>query len=82
MEWRTVVVTVLVISLGFLAIPIRIAPDTDVQDVRLFESYILRYNKSYRYNPTEYDSRFKKFQVSINEKLVLIKFFSPSSDNI
>ncbi|XP_043289980.1 cathepsin O-like [Venturia canescens] len=65
MEWRTVIVTVLGISLCFLVIPIRVGPSTNVEDVKLFESYIVRYNKSYRHKPSEYDKRFERFQRSL-----------------
>lgn len=79
MEWRTVVLTVLGIGLCFLVIPIRVGPTTSVEDVKLFEAYVARYNKSYRHNPTEYDKRFERFQVShvvqIKQKIKKIKLF-------
>ncbi|KZC04434.1 Cathepsin O [Dufourea novaeangliae] len=65
MEWRTVALTVLIVSLCFLAIPIRIGKDTSGEDVKLFKSYITEYNKSYRYDPEEYEERFKRFQRSL-----------------
>ncbi|XP_008547449.1 cathepsin O [Microplitis demolitor] len=69
MEWRTVAVSVFMISLCFLVIPIRVpsssSSNTIDDDIRLFESYIVRYNKSYRHDPIEYDKRFKHFQISL-----------------
>ncbi|KAK0167579.1 hypothetical protein PV327_004958 [Microctonus hyperodae] len=65
MEWRTILVTILVISLCFLAIPIKVPSKNHEENVRLFESYILHYNKSYRYNPSEYEKRFERFQKSL-----------------
>ncbi|KAK2584739.1 hypothetical protein KPH14_007070 [Odynerus spinipes] len=65
MEWKTVAVTILVVSLCFLAIPIRVGPDHSSEDIKLFESYVARYNKSYRGDPTEYSERFERFQRSL-----------------
>ncbi|XP_068970681.1 cathepsin O-like [Bombus flavifrons] len=65
MEWRTVAVIVLVVSLCFLAIPIRVSPDTSNGDLKLFQNYVMRYNKSYRNDPTEYEERFKRFRKSL-----------------
>ncbi|KAI4482939.1 hypothetical protein M0802_013580 [Mischocyttarus mexicanus] len=65
MEWKTVAITILVVSLCFLAIPIRIGPDDNAEDIKLFKNYVLRYNKSYRSNLTEYSDRFKRFQRSL-----------------
>nr|XP_031839997.1 cathepsin O-like isoform X2 [Nomia melanderi]XP_031839998.1 cathepsin O-like isoform X2 [Nomia melanderi] len=65
MEWKTVVYIVLIVSLCFLAIPIRVDPDHNSEDVKLFETYVARYNKSYRNNPEEYEERFKQFQRSL-----------------
>lgn len=56
--------TVLVVSLCFLAIPIRVEPDASNEEIKLFQNYVTHYNKSYRNNPTEYEGRFKRFQVS------------------
>ncbi|XP_063992142.1 cathepsin O-like isoform X1 [Diachasmimorpha longicaudata] len=67
MEWKTVAATALVISLGFLAIPIKVAPDTSVEDVRLFETYVSYYNKSYRHDPEEYGRKFGRFQRSLRQ---------------
>lgn len=63
MEWRTVAVTILVVTLCFLAIPIRVGPDNNSEDIKLFENYVAKYNKSYKNNPTEYSDRFERFQV-------------------
>ncbi|XP_076237174.1 cathepsin O [Calliopsis andreniformis] len=65
MEWKTVVFTVLIVSLFFLAIPIRVEPDTSSEDIKLFKSYVERYNKSYKNAPGEYEERFKRFQRSL-----------------
>ncbi|XP_014612706.1 PREDICTED: cathepsin O-like [Polistes canadensis] len=65
MEWKTVAVTILIVSLCFFAIPIRVGPDNNGEDMKLFENYVVRYNKSYRNNPTEYSDRFKRFQRSL-----------------
>lgn len=56
---------ILAISLCFLVIPIRVGPDHTTEDIKLFENYVVRYNKSYRSNPTEYTDRFKHFQKSL-----------------
>ncbi|XP_063992143.1 cathepsin O-like isoform X2 [Diachasmimorpha longicaudata] len=69
MEWKTVAATALVISLGFLAIPIKVAPDTSVEDVRLFETYVSYYNKSYRHDPEEYGRKFGRFQIERMNRL-------------
>ncbi|XP_034170904.2 cathepsin O [Osmia lignaria lignaria] len=65
MEWRTVALTVLVVSLCFFAIPIRVDPDTNNEDIKLFKNYVSRYNKTYRNKPTEYEERFQRFQRSL-----------------
>uniref|UniRef100_A0A0C9QKQ4 PAPA3 protein n=1 Tax=Fopius arisanus TaxID=64838 RepID=A0A0C9QKQ4_9HYME len=67
MEWKTVALALLVISLGFLAIPIRVPPDTSTEDVNLFKTYVSYYNKSYRHNPDEYERKFKGFQRSLRQ---------------
>jgi len=65
MEWRTVVVIVLVVSLCFFIVPIKVGSDKTVEDAELFANYIARYNKSYRNDPAEYEERFERFQVKI-----------------
>ncbi|KAL2727743.1 cathepsin O-like isoform X2 [Vespula maculifrons] len=65
MEWRTVAVTILVVTLCFFAIPIRVGPDNNSEDIKLFENYVARYNKSYKNNPIEYSDRFERFQRSL-----------------
>lgn len=72
MEWRTVLFTALLISCGFLVIPIRVTPKTSGKDVHLFESYVTKYNKTYRHNPDEYEKRFQRFQVG---SLIIINKF-------
>ncbi|XP_006622333.2 cathepsin O-like [Apis dorsata] len=64
MEWKTIAFTILVVSLCFLAIPIKVDPDNN-EDIKLFQNYVVRYNKSYRNNPSEYEERFKHFQRSL-----------------
>ena len=58
------VVTVLIVSLCFFAVPIRVGPSKFDQDLKLFKDYVVQFNKSYRHNPDEYDKRFERFQVS------------------
>ncbi|XP_011868079.1 PREDICTED: cathepsin O-like [Vollenhovia emeryi] len=65
MEWRTVVVIVLVVSLCFFIVPIKVKPDKAVEDAELFAKYVERYNKSYRDNLAEYNKRFECFQQSL-----------------
>nr|XP_012136753.1 PREDICTED: cathepsin O-like isoform X2 [Megachile rotundata] len=65
MEWRTVALTVLIVSLCFLVIPIRVDPDPSSEDIKLFKNYVTRYNKTYRNDPTEYEERFQRFQRSL-----------------
>lgn len=63
MEWRTVVVIVLVVSLCFFMIPIKVEPDKNVENAKLFANYVVQYNKSYRNDSAEYKERFECFQV-------------------
>ncbi|XP_011646892.2 cathepsin O-like isoform X1 [Pogonomyrmex barbatus] len=65
MEWRTVAVIVLVVSLCFFIVPIKVGPDKTVEDAKLFADYIARYNKTYRNDSTEYKERFDNFQKSL-----------------
>lgn len=65
MEWKTILLTVFVVSLCFLAIPIRVEPDTSLQDAKLFEAYVADYKKPYKSDPAEYEKRFGRFQVSL-----------------
>lgn len=64
MEWRTVAVIVLVVSLCFFIVPIRVGPDKAVEDAELFARYVARHNKSYRNDSAEYNRRFERFQVN------------------
>ena len=54
MEWRTVVVIVLIVSLCFFIVPIKVDFDKTEKDAQLFANYIARYNKSYRNDPAKY----------------------------
>lgn len=64
MEWKTVVATIGVVSICFLVIPIKIEPsDSTDNDLKLFETYVDNYKKSYARSPDEYSARFKIFQV-------------------
>ncbi|XP_032690195.1 cathepsin O-like isoform X1 [Odontomachus brunneus] len=65
MEWRTVVVIVLVVSLCFFMVPIRVGPDKNAEDTKLFADYVAKYNKSYRHDSSEYKERFDRFQRSL-----------------
>ncbi|XP_043252998.1 cathepsin O-like [Colletes gigas] len=65
MEWRRIALTVLIVGLCFLAIPIRVGPDTNIEDVKLFKNYVVRFNKSYRSDPAEYEERFDRFKRSL-----------------
>ncbi|GAB1863442.1 Cathepsin O [Camponotus japonicus] len=65
MEWRTVVIIVLVVSLCFFIIPIKVKPDKNVKDAKLFANYVVQYNKFYRNDSTEYKKRFECFQKSL-----------------
>lgn len=69
MEWKTIAFTILVVSLCFLAIPIKVDPDNN-EDIKLFQNYVVRYNKSYRNDPSEYEERFKRFQVSHGKSFI------------
>ncbi|XP_012522311.1 cathepsin O isoform X2 [Monomorium pharaonis] len=62
MEWRTVVVIVLVVSLCFFIVPIKVGPDKTAENAELFANYVIRYNKSYKDDPVEYKERFERFQ--------------------
>lgn len=63
MEWKTILLTIGALSLLFLAIPIRVEPDTEAQDVKLFQAYVVDHNKSYKSNPEEYEKRYQRFKV-------------------
>lgn len=65
MEWKTIALTVFLVSLCFLAIPIRVDPDPTEQDVKLFQAYIAEYEKPYKSDPEEYEKKFSHFQVLI-----------------
>ncbi|OAD61198.1 Cathepsin O [Eufriesea mexicana] len=65
MEWKTVAFIVLVVSLCFLAIRIKVYPDNSNADSKLFENYVTRFNKSYTNDSSEYEERFKRFQKSL-----------------
>ncbi|XP_025601722.2 cathepsin O-like [Athalia rosae] len=65
MEWKTLIGVIGIVSLCFLAIPIKIESPTEIQDLKLFEEYVANFNKSYRHNPAEYHARFEKFQKSL-----------------
>ncbi|XP_018348445.1 PREDICTED: cathepsin O-like [Trachymyrmex septentrionalis] len=80
MEWRTVVVIVLIVSLCFFIVPIKVDFDKTEKDAELFANYIARYNKSYRNDPAKYEERFERFQKSLRhiEKLNSIRS-SPES---
>lgn len=67
------VVIVLVVSLCFFMVPIRVGPDKNAEDIKLFADYVARYNKSYRHDPSEYKERFDRFQV--NDKSMCHKPF-------
>jgi len=72
MEWRTVVIIVLVVSLCFFIIPIKVKPDKNVEDTKLFANYVVQYNKFYRNDSTEYKKRFECFQVITISRFVKI----------
>lgn len=63
MEWKTIALTIFLISLCFVAIPIKVEPDTSLEDAKLFEAYVKDYKKPYKNDPNEYERRFGKFQV-------------------
>ncbi|XP_029674629.1 cathepsin O-like isoform X2 [Formica exsecta] len=65
MEWRTVVVIILVVSLCFFMIPIKVEPDKNIEDAKLFDNYVAQYNKSYKNDSAEYKERFERFQKSL-----------------
>ncbi|KAJ8668710.1 hypothetical protein QAD02_010373 [Eretmocerus hayati] len=82
MEWKTIGLTLLVVSLCLLAIPIHVnngpeeklaaSSGTEIQDaeakvVKLFESYVAEHKKPYRNNPSEYQKRFAVFQQSLQK---------------
>ncbi|XP_018311145.1 cathepsin O [Mycetomoellerius zeteki] len=71
MEWRTVVVIVLIVSLCFFIVPIKVDFNKTVKDAELFANYIARYNKSYKNDSAKYVERFERFQKSLRhiEKL-------------
>ncbi|XP_058808219.1 cathepsin O-like [Phymastichus coffea] len=76
MEWKTILLTIGILSLLFLAIPIRYEPDTEVQDAKLFEAYVADYNKSYKSNPEEYERRYQRFKQSLRRIETLNKLRS------
>lgn len=54
------------VALLFFGIPIRVGPPQEhaIRE-QLFVKYISDYNKSYRFNKTEYKQRFEAFQVCL-----------------
>ena len=76
MEWRTIVLTTLIVSLLFLAIPIRIDPSNgdSTKEAKLFQAYVFEYKKPYRHDPAEYQKRFSKFQVNCSVVLLFFLF--------
>lgn len=66
------VVIVLVVSLCFFIVPIKVGPDKTGEDAELFANYVARYNKPYRDDPAEYKERFEHFQVKIRIPIVEI----------
>ncbi|XP_014216443.1 cathepsin O [Copidosoma floridanum] len=67
MEWKTIGLAILIISLCFFAIPIRVEPEKNLEDVKLFEAYVKEYKKPYKSNPEEYERRFERFQLSLRK---------------
>lgn len=62
-DFKEVGIVLFLISLCFIAIPIRI--DKTLEDIENdFKQFVVRFNKSYRYDPLEYENRFHVFQVS------------------
>ncbi|XP_016841899.1 cathepsin O [Nasonia vitripennis] len=67
MEWKTIALTIFLISLCFVAIPIKVEPDTSLEDAKLFEAYVQDYKKPYKNDPDEYERRFGRFQQSLRK---------------
>ncbi|XP_011495433.1 PREDICTED: cathepsin O-like isoform X2 [Ceratosolen solmsi marchali] len=58
--------TIVAVSLCLLIIPISVEPDRS-QDIKLFEAYVTEYKKPYKFNRTEYERRFERFQRSLRK---------------
>lgn len=62
-DFKEVGIVLFLISLCFIAIPIRI--DKTLENIENdFKQFVVRFNKSYRHDPLEYEKRFHVFQVS------------------
>lgn len=59
------VVIVLIVSLCFFMIPIKVEPDKNAEDAKLFANYVAQHNKSYKNDSAEYKERFEHFQNSL-----------------
>ncbi|KAL7292471.1 hypothetical protein TKK_0014048 [Trichogramma kaykai] len=84
MEWKTIALTTLIVSLCFLAIPIKVGPadngTNSTEQTKLFEEYVDQYQKPYRHNPDEYQKRFSRFQESLKTIETLNKQRKSNSD--
>lgn len=75
MEAKNVTGVICLIFLAFFGIPIRIKKPDLPQDELAFKSYILRFNKSYVNNETEYKIRFENFKVGYVTFFFISLFF-------
>ncbi|KAG8223545.1 hypothetical protein J437_LFUL004419 [Ladona fulva] len=65
MDWKNSLATVAFIVLCFVGIPLHVDINSRNETADLFETYIRKYNKTYRNNSLEYKRRYSNFQNSL-----------------
>ncbi|CAH0397070.1 unnamed protein product [Chilo suppressalis] len=67
-NWWTWVLGIVLFCLLFIVVPISYSASTSKEQLKpIFDQYIEKYNKSYKNNPEEYETRFQHFLVSMSE---------------
>lgn len=65
-KWWTILLTVALLSLLFIAIPISYKGGKSKEELQLmFDEYIKKFNKTYKDRPDEYATRLQHFTVSL-----------------
>lgn len=65
-KWWTILLTVALLSLLFIAIPISYKGGKSKKELQLmFDEYIKKFNKTYKDRPDEYATRLQHFTVSL-----------------
>ncbi|XP_064292678.1 cathepsin O-like [Plodia interpunctella] len=66
-KWWNWVLAIALISLLFLAIPLSYSNKKQAALQLMFDEYVEKFNKSYKNNPNEYQTRFQHFVASVGE---------------